>query len=46
MTDSVRVVDLGNGNFETRNASLTARENPWVFAAKRHIDWLQAALAR
>ena len=45
MTDSVRVVDLGNGVFETRTAKLTALENPWIFAAKRHIDWLQAALA-
>jgi hypothetical protein len=42
----VRVVDLGHGLFEQRKASLTALENPWIFAARRHLDCLRTALAR
>jgi len=42
----VRVVDLGNGILEERKVTLTALENPWIFAAKRHLEWLVTALER
>jgi hypothetical protein len=42
----VRVVDIGGGRYEQRKAALNEVEHAWVFAAKRHLDWLEAHLAR
>jgi len=41
----VRVVDLGNGEFEERRVSLTARDAPWIFAAQRHLGWIEMQLS-
>jgi hypothetical protein len=41
----VRVVDIGNGNYEERRVHLTAIEEPWILAAKRHLDWLATRLS-
>lgn len=46
MIDSVRVVDLGNGTWVERKARLDERQHAWVYAAMRHLEWLQARLAR
>ncbi|MEO7155394.1 MAG: hypothetical protein ABI054_12145 [Planctomycetota bacterium] len=40
----MRVVDIGNGNFEQRKVELTVLEAPWIFAAERHLEWLTAHL--
>lgn len=42
MTDSVRVVTLPDGSFETRKVHLDEEEAPWIYAALRHQAWLRA----
>jgi hypothetical protein len=38
----VRVVDLGDGRFEQRAAVLDERAHPWIWAAQRHLAWLES----
>jgi hypothetical protein len=44
LTDSVRVVDLGNGSSEERQVTLTELDAPWLFAALRQLEWLKNRL--
>ena len=44
MTDSVRVVECGNGSYEERRVSLSEFDAPWIFAAIRQLEWLGTRL--
>jgi hypothetical protein len=37
-------VDLGDGRWEERRARLNEIEHAWIFAAQRHLDWLEGHL--
>lgn len=44
LTDSVRVVDNGNGTYEERKVCLSELDAPWIFAAMRQLEWLSTRL--
>jgi hypothetical protein len=44
LTGSVRTVVLPDGTSQQRTVDLLPSEEPWIFAAQRHIDWLSVRL--